>query len=94
MVEETSYLDTGREPGERYHYRVSTQNSRYTSNPTAPKSAMTHDASNPTPPGGLVAQADGPTTIKLCWYEQNTADPSDPLSRPAHPGLHDYLPGR
>ena len=79
-VEETEYLDTGREPGERYHYRVSTMNSRYTSTPTAPKSALTHEASNPTPPGGLVAQADGYNAIKLCWYEQNTADPSDPLA--------------
>ena len=79
-VEGTEYLDTGREPGERYHYRVSTENSRYTSTPTASKSALTHEASNPTPPGGLVAQADGYDTIKLCWYEQNTADPSDPLS--------------
>ena len=79
-VEGTEYLDTGREPGKRYHYRVSTMNSRYTSTPTAPKSALTHPASNPTPPGGLVAQADGYDAIKLCWYEQNTADPSDPLA--------------
>ena len=77
---DTDYVDTGRDPGARYYYRVSTVNSRYTSTPTEARSAMTHRASNPTPPGGLVAQADGSNAIKLCWYEQNTGDPSVMLS--------------
>ena len=79
-VDETDYLDTMLAPGTRYHYRVSTENSRYTSAPTASKSAATYAASNPTPPGGLIAQAVDYDSIKLCWYEQNTADPSQPLS--------------
>ena len=77
---DTDYVDMGRDPGARYYYRVSTVNSRYTSTPTEARSAMTHRASNPTPPGGLVAQADGSNAIKLCWYEQNTGDPSVMLS--------------
>ena len=77
---DTDYVDTGRDPGARYYYRVSTVNSRYTSTPTEARSAMTHRASNPTPPGGLVAQADSSNAIKLCWYEQNTGDPSVMLS--------------
>ena len=58
-------------PGERYFFRVSAINSRYTSDPTSAKSAETTDPGAPTAPGGLVAQADGQDSIKLCWYEQN-----------------------
>ena len=69
------YLDTKLQPDKRYFYRVSAVNARGTGLPTAPESAKTHDPGEPTPPGGLVAQAEGTSTIKLCWYESNIVDP-------------------
>ena len=69
------YLDTKLQPDKRYFYRVSAVNERGTGLPTAPESAKTHDPGEPTPPGGLVAQAEGTSTIKLCWYESNVVDP-------------------
>jgi hypothetical protein len=69
------YLDTKLQPDKRYFYRVSAVNARGTGLPTAPESAKTHDPGEPTPPGGLVAQADGTNAIKLCWYESNVVDP-------------------
>ena len=69
------YLDTKLQPDKRYFYRVSAVNARGTGLPTAPESAKTHDPGEPTPPGGLVAQAEGTSTIKLCWYESNVVDP-------------------
>ena len=68
-------LDTKLQPDKRYFYRVSAVNERGTGLPTAPESAKTHDPGEPTPPGGLVAQAEGTSTIKLCWYESNVVDP-------------------
>jgi hypothetical protein len=69
------FLDTKLQPDKRYFYRVSAVNARGTGLPTAPESAKTHDPGEPTPPGGLVAQAEGTSTIKLCWYESNVVDP-------------------
>ena len=68
-------MDTKLQPDKRYFYRVSAVNARGTGLPTAPESAKTHDPGEPTPPGGLVAQAEGTSTIKLCWYESNVVDP-------------------
>ena len=68
-------LDTKLQPDKRYFYRVSAVNARGTGLPTAPESAKTHDPGEPTPPGGLVAQSEGTSTIKLCWYESNVVDP-------------------
>ena len=65
------YTAVDLKPGARYFFRVSAMNSRYTSDPTPAISAITTDPGAPTPPGGLVAQADGRHSIKLCWYEQN-----------------------
>jgi hypothetical protein len=70
-----SYTDADLEPGASFFYQVFTMNSQRSSDPTAQKSATTHPAGEPTPPGGLVAQADGHTAIKLCWYEQNVPNP-------------------
>ena len=69
------YLDKKLQSDKRYFYRVSAVNARGTGLPTAPESAKTHDPGEPTPPGGLVAQADGTNAIKLCWYESNVVDP-------------------
>ena len=69
------YLDKKLQSDKRYFYRVSAVNERGTGLPTAPESAKTHDPGEPTPPGGLVAQADGTNAIKLCWYESNVVDP-------------------
>ena len=69
--ETQSYTAVNLNPGERYFFRVFAMNSRYTSDHTSEMSAVTTDPGAPTPPGGLVAQADGQDSIKLCWYEQN-----------------------
>ena len=70
-----SYTDTDLEPNSSYFYQVFAMNSQRDSDPTAPKSATTHPAGEPTPPGGLVAQAGDAGEIKLCWYEQNVPNP-------------------
>ena len=75
------YLDTMLQPDQRYFYRVSAINARGTGQPTAPESAKTHDPGEPTPPGGLVAEADGYSSIKLCWYEANLVDPLTGVAR-------------
>ena len=59
------------------------------------KSARTHEAGEPTPPGGLVAQTYGPTAIKLCWFEQNVVDPltgDDILDETSSPSSATRLP--
>ena len=61
-------------PDQRYYFRISAINSRYTSDPTPAESVKTTDPGAPTPPGGLVAQAEGRNAVKLCWYEQNVVD--------------------
>ena len=69
--ETQSYTAVNLYPATRYFFRVSAINSRYTSDHTSEMSAVTTDPGAPTSPGGLVAQADGQDSIKLCWYEQN-----------------------
>ena len=75
MAGGSEYLATMLMPGERYHYRVAALNSRGQGPYSEVRSEETHEAGEPTPPGGLVAQAYGPTAIKLCWVEQNLVDP-------------------
>ena len=75
MHSKTSYTADMLDPGKRYYFRVSAVNSRGVGNATPAESDETHDAGEPTPPGGLVAQAMGHTAIKLCWFEQNLVDP-------------------
>ena len=62
-------------PDSEYHFRVSAVNSRGAGMMTAVKFAKTHPPGEPTPPGGLVAQAYGYDTLKICWYEQDVLDP-------------------
>ena len=75
MAGGSEYIATMLMPGERYHYRVAALNSRGQGPYSEVRSEETHEAGEPTPPGGLVAQAYGPTAIKLCWVEQNLVDP-------------------
>ena len=69
------YSATMLQPDERYYFRVSAVNSQGSGESTSFESADTDDPGMPTPPGGLVAQADGFDTLKICWYEQNIVDP-------------------
>ena len=71
----TTYLANMLTPGQRYHFRVAALNSRGKGQYSAVKSEETHEAGEPTPPGGLVAQAMGRNAVKLCWFEQNLVDP-------------------
>ena len=75
-LDDVEYLDTMLIPDKRYYYRVTAMNSTgYGRLASEYQSDKTHPAGNPTPPGGLVAEADGHTAIKLCWYEANLVDP-------------------
>ena len=66
------YVLGGLEQGTRYGVRIRATNERWESEEQSRTLyATTTEAGVPTPPGGLVAQADGQNTIKLCWYEQN-----------------------
>ena len=73
-LESSPYTAVTLMPDQRYHFRVSAVNSRGAGTPSATKSADTTDPGEPTPPGGLVAQADGYDTLKICWYEQNIVE--------------------
>ena len=68
------YSAVGLVPDTRYYFRVSAVNSRGIGEATNHKSDDTDDPGQPTPPGGMVAQADGATSLKICWYEQNVVD--------------------
>ena len=70
-----TYLATMLLPDTEYYFRVSAVNPRGAGMSTAVRSAKTHPPGEPTPPGGLVAQADGYDTLKICWYEQDVLDP-------------------
>ena len=75
------------QPAKRYYFRVSTVNIRGTGEASDHESAKTDDAGIPTEPGGLVAQADGPNTITLCWYDHNALDPLTGTSAVRDEGL-------
>ncbi len=62
----TSYSDTGLQPGQTRHYRVSAINSAATGAPSSGASATT-DAVAPDAPTSLSATASGPTRIDLLW---------------------------
>ena len=70
-----TYLATMLLPDTEYYFRVSAVNPRGAGMTTAVRSAKTHPPGEPTPPGGLVAQAYGYDTLKICWYEQDVLDP-------------------
>ena len=74
-IEASPYIAEMLMPGQRYHFRVAALNSRGQGPYSEVRSEETHEAGEPTPPGGLVAQAYGTTAIKLCWVEQNLVDP-------------------
>ena len=75
------------EPAQRYYFRVSTVNTRGVGQASDHESAKTDEAGIPTEPGGLVAQADGPNTITLCWYDHNALDPLTGTSEVRDEGL-------
>ena len=70
-----TYSATGLQPDTRYYFRIAAVNSQGAGEPTTHESDDTDDPGMPTAPGGLVAQADGFDTLKICWYEQNIVDP-------------------
>jgi len=65
---ETSYQDTGLDPATTYEYRVSATNGDgLQSGLSEPASATTLDASGPTAPTDLVAEAVSQTQVDLTW---------------------------
>lgn len=65
---ETTYSDTDLSPATTYEYRVSAVNGDgLQGSLSVPASATTADASGPTAPGNLTAEAVGQTQINLTW---------------------------
>ena len=78
-----TYTHDGLVPGQSVHYRVSTINEgpdQKTSDTSNTDVATTRDSTEPDKPGGLVAEDDGPTTIKLCWNAQSEEPPAAPIT--------------
>ena len=84
LVEDPKYTDKGLMPGQTRDYRVAAANmvgSRYQySTWSNSDSAKTTPAPLPNEPGGLVAEAYGATSIKLCWNAQAEQPEAAPVT--------------
>jgi titin len=78
----TYFLDTGRQPGTTYTYRVSAFNSAGLSSPTAEASATTLTLlSPPAAPWGAVASALSASSIELAWNDASLDETSFEVER-------------
>ncbi len=67
-VDEREYVDEGLSPWTEYTYRVVAVDNRWrSSDPSAPVTVRTDDASGPGAPAGLTATAIGPNAVELSW---------------------------
>ena len=69
-------------PLETRDYRVKVENkARHQSTWSNTATATTPESSPPNEPGGLVAEASGPDSIKLCWNAQAEEPEDDPVTQ-------------
>jgi chitodextrinase len=77
---ETAYQDSGLDPATTYEYRVSAVNGEGLQGGLSdPASATTNDASGPTAPGDLTAEAVSQTQVNLAWSASE--DPESGIDR-------------
>jgi chitin-binding protein len=77
---ETTYTDSNLEPATTYEYRISAVNGDgLQGNLSAPASATTADASGPTAPSDVTAEAVSQTQINLTWSASE--DPETGIDR-------------
>jgi len=73
----TAYVHMGLTANAKYHYRVSAINSEGTGSASSAAGATTPPATVPAAPTGLMATADGQTTINLTWTAPTSTGGAD-----------------